>query len=308
MEAGLRVLHRLISIADEPTDDDDFRLRKRVSVVAGYVIGLGALMLPGMSQGLALGWAMALTMAPVCALNLVILARTKRFERYAVVLILVLTLFPAFVDLALGGMVASSGGYVFAFAAPLFAILALGPGRAVAWLLLYLVVLLGLILVDPIISRAIDLQPYPLRLIFFASNFSVPLIIIFFLLRYSDLRRREAQALADDLLTNAIPSSIAARLKRGELRIAEVYPETTVLFADLVAVGAQHLEATLRRVRHRGRGLEVALGEMLEQLQRRRARAVGRARVLRENRSGGQQRRHQQEPHAAARSAPSPAS
>jgi len=234
MEAGLRVLHRLISIADEPTDDDDFRLRKRVSVVAGYVIGLGALMLPGMSQGLALGWAMALTMAPVCALNLVILARTKRFERYAVVLILVLTLFPAFVDLALGGMVASSGGYVFAFAAPLFAILALGPGRAVAWLLLYLVVLLGLILVDPIISRAIDLQPYPLRLIFFASNFSVPLIIIFFLLRYSDLRRREAQALADDLLTNAIPSSIAARLKRGELRIAEVYPETTVLFADLV--------------------------------------------------------------------------
>ena len=80
------------------------------------------------------------------------------------------------------------------------------------------------------------------------------------------------------------------------------------LFADLVAVGAQHLEATLRRVRHRGRGLEVALGEMLEQLQRRRARAVGRARVLRENRSGGQQRRHQQEPHAAARSAPSPAS
>lgn len=29
---------RLIGIADEPTDDDDLRLRKRVGVVAGYAI------------------------------------------------------------------------------------------------------------------------------------------------------------------------------------------------------------------------------------------------------------------------------
>jgi class 3 adenylate cyclase len=59
-------------------------------------------------------------------------------------------------------------------------------------------------------------------------------VIIFFLLRYSEIRRRAAQALADDLLSNAIPISIAARLKRGERRIAEAYPETTVLFSDLV--------------------------------------------------------------------------
>ena len=85
------LLHRFISIGDEPTDDDDLRLRKRIGVVAGYVIGLGALMLPGMSQGLPLGWVMALTMAPVCMVNLVMLAKTKRFDRYAVVLILVIT-------------------------------------------------------------------------------------------------------------------------------------------------------------------------------------------------------------------------
>lgn len=30
---------------------------------------------------------------------------------------------------------------------------------------------------------------------------------------------------------NAIPAAIATRLKRGEERIAETYPETTVLFA-----------------------------------------------------------------------------
>jgi guanylate cyclase len=234
MEAGLRTLYRLISIADEPTDDDDLRLRKRVGVVAGYILVTAAFVLPAMSQGLAIGWIAGLSMGPVSAINLAILARTRRFDRYMVVLIVAVTVFPAMVDLALGGMAGSSGGYGFAFLGPLFAILALGPRRATGWFILYLVVLLALILVDPIVSRAIAPQPYPLRLIFWASNFSVPFASIFFMVRYTELKRREAQALADDLLTNAIPISIAARLKRGERRIAEVHPETTVLFADLV--------------------------------------------------------------------------
>ena len=50
---------------------------------------------------------------------------------------------------------------------------------------------------------------------------------------YTDLRRRTAEARSEELLTNAIPASIATRLKRGEDRIAESYPDTTVLFADL---------------------------------------------------------------------------
>jgi adenylate cyclase len=57
---------------------------------------------------------------------------------------------------------------------------------------------------------------------------------VFLLLRYTDIRRRRAEARVDELLTNAIPGTIAARLKRGERRIAEAYTETTVLFADLV--------------------------------------------------------------------------
>ncbi len=228
-----RFINRLLSVADEPADDDDLRLRKHVGVAAGLVIGIGALQLPLMAQGLPVSWAVALTMAPISLANVALLASTKRFDRYVVVLILMVTVFPAFVTVALGGMVGSSGGYIFAFVAPLFAILALGRRRATVWLLVYLAVLLVLILLDPIISRAIPLQPYGLRLIFWASNLSAPLLIIFFLLRYSERRRREAQARADELLTNAIPLSIATRLKRGEERIADAYPETTVLFADL---------------------------------------------------------------------------
>jgi adenylate cyclase len=50
----------------------------------------------------------------------------------------------------------------------------------------------------------------------------------------TDMRRLAAEARVDELLTNAIPSVIAKRLRHGERRIADAYPATTVLFADLV--------------------------------------------------------------------------
>jgi adenylate cyclase len=227
------LLHRLIGFADNPTDDDDVHLRKRVGVVAGYVNILAALQLPVLAQGLPLSWAVAVTMPLVSVVNLVVLARTRRFDRYVVVLILSVMLFAAFVEVALGGLAGASAAYVFAFLGPVYAILALGPRRATAWFIFFLVVLIGLILIDPLVSSRIEPQPYPLRLIWYVANLGVPLGITFVMLRYTDLRRREAQAQAEDLLTNAIPTSIASRLKRGERRIAETYPATTILFADL---------------------------------------------------------------------------
>lgn len=227
------IRQRLIGLADEPTDDDDVRLRKRVGVVAGYINALAAVQLPVLAQGLPLSWAVAVTMPLVSAVNLLVLARTRRFGRYVVVLILSVMLFAAFVEVALGGLAGSSAAYVFAFLGPVYAILALGPRRATAWFIFFLVILVGLILIDPLVSNRIEPQPYPLRLIWYLANLGVPLGITFLMLRYTDLRRRTAEARSEELLTNAIPASIATRLKHGEQRIAESYPETTVLFADL---------------------------------------------------------------------------
>ena len=223
----------MVGLADEPTDDDDVRLRKRVGVVAGYINALAAVQLPVLAQGLPLSWAVAVTMPLVSAVNLLVLARTRRFGRYVVVLILSVMLFAAFVEVALGGLAGSSAAYVFAFLGPVYAILALGPRRATAWFIFFLVILVGLILIDPFVSNRIEPQPYPLRLIWYLANLGVPLGITFLMLRYTDLRRRTAEARSEELLTNAIPASIATRLKHGEQRIAESYPETTVLFADL---------------------------------------------------------------------------
>ena len=227
------LLDRVAGIADEPTDDDDLRTRKRILVIAGCILVIGPIQLPVLAQGHPLSWFVAATMPAVGAVNLLVLARTRRFRRYVNVLILTVLLFPAVIEVTLGGLAGASAALVFAFLGPVFALLGLGPRSATAWFVAFLAVVFGVILLDPLISRQITPLPYPLRLVWYAANLTVPLGITFALLRYNDLRRRLAEARSQELLMNAIPPAIAMRLQRGEERIAESYLDTTVLFADL---------------------------------------------------------------------------
>jgi adenylate cyclase len=235
VKAGLGALvHRFISIADEPTDDDDIRLRKRVGVLAGYLTVVAPLGMPAIGQGSLLSFVAGFGMSGMSAVNLVVLARSRRFDRYVAVLLAAGALFTLSTNLLFGGLAASGAGMVWAFLVPVYALLALGPRRATGWFVVYLVFLLVALAFDPLVSTAVTPPPYAVQLISFAQSLGVPLAITFFLLRYTDLRRRKAEARSEELLFNAIPMSIAARLKHGDERIADAYPNTTVLFADLV--------------------------------------------------------------------------
>jgi adenylate cyclase len=225
---------RLISIADLPGDDDDTRLRKRVGVLAGYItivapVGVG---FAGTPTPL-VGWAFALSLSVWAVGNLVVLARTKRFEHYAAALLAAGLPFTLAASVIAGGVTHSSGGLVWAFLVPAYALLALGPRRATPWFLAFLATLLIAVAIDPVVVGLFPPQPYATQLIFYVQAIGVPLTVTFLLLRYVDLRRREAEARSEELLTNAIPASIANRLRHGEQRIAEAYPATTVVFADI---------------------------------------------------------------------------
>jgi guanylate cyclase len=227
------LVHRLLAIADDPDDDDDRRLRKRMGVVGGYATILAPLGAPFLAGGhpLALVLAPAFSLATIA--NLVVLARTHRFERYVGVLLGTGVAFTLLINVAIGGL-GNGAGVVWMFLAPVYAILALGPRRAVPWFGAFLAGLLVSVAIDPWVRRAFPALPYPVQLVSFIQNIGVPLGLTFVLFYYTDVRRRAAEARSDELLTNAIPESIARRLKRGEQRIAESYPETTVLFADIV--------------------------------------------------------------------------
>lgn len=201
-------------------------------MVVGYLTLVAPLGVPIFGGGSLVSYAMGLGLPLLSAGNLLLLARTRRFARYVTVMLVSGVLFTLTADILIGGMEAGAG-VIWAFLAPVYALLALGPRRATGWFFVYLAVLLAAILLDPWITSQVSAPPYAVRLVSFAQNLAVPLGITFFLLRYTDLRRRAAEARSEELLTNAIPKSIAGRLKHGDERIADAYPETTVLFADL---------------------------------------------------------------------------
>lgn len=226
---------RLIAIADVAADDDDARLRKRAGVAAGYATIIAPLGLPVVVRGEPIGWVLALALSASSVANLAILARTRRFDRYLYFLIGCGPVFVTAANVLAGGITSSSGTLVWAFLTPAYALLALGPRRATPWFAAFVATLVVAVAIDPIVRASFAAPPYAVQLFFYAQNIGVPLTITFLLLRYTDIRRRDAEARSEELLTNAIPTSIATRLKRGETRIAELYPDTTLMFTDIVA-------------------------------------------------------------------------
>jgi adenylate cyclase len=223
---------RLLSIGDLPGDNDDIQLRKRVGVAAGFITIVAPLSLPFEAPA-AVGWVLALGLSAYSAANLAVLARTKRFERYVFALIASGPVFVFCTNAVAGGVTSSGAASVWTFLTPAYGILALGPRRATPWLLIFLIALVVNVVFDPVIRTWFGPPPYVVQLVYFAQNVGIPLTITFLLLRYTDIRRRAAEARSDELLANAIPASIADRLRHGESRIAETYPETTVVFADV---------------------------------------------------------------------------
>jgi adenylate cyclase len=228
-----RIVGRLLGMADAPADDDDLRLRKRIGVAAGLLTIVAPLSLPFQAQAHPASFVLAAALALFSLANLTVLAVTRRFERYLVALIAFGTLWVPFANAVGGGITGASAGLVWAFLVPAYAILALGPRRAVGWFIAFLVSLGVMGATDGWARDTFGPAPYPMVVLGWVMNVALPLSIVFLVLRYSDIRRRAAEARADALLLNAIPAPIATRLKRGEDRIAEEYPETTVLFADI---------------------------------------------------------------------------
>lgn len=231
-------LTRAVSLADDPGDSDDLRLRKRVGIAIGYIaVATSAMRVIGLAvvgENSPAVWAVSLVFTIVMGSNLIFVARTRQFAAYVVVLVVVSLPVGIIGSLGMGGLGASSGSIGWLMVLPIVALLLLGPDRAVPVFVLYVVAILVVLTLDPLVASTASLPPYPIRLALYGFNLLGVGLIVFLVLRATDIRRRAAEARSEELLTNAIPAAIATRLRHGEQRIAEVYPATTVLFADLV--------------------------------------------------------------------------
>jgi guanylate cyclase len=193
------------------------------------------------------------------AVGLYTFARTRRyllFRRSQLAMSLAL---PFALQWSLGGFANSSGVALWAFTAPLGALLFVGARRAIPWFGAFVGLVAFSALIDPVISSDAPSIPYGVIVAFFALNIVGVATTAYALLQYflrtrdralADLAREHAaleaeQEKSERLLLNVLPASVAARLKEQDGIIADDCSGVTVLFADIVGFTplAQRLSA-----------------------------------------------------------------
>ena len=228
-------LRRVLEIGCLPTDSDQERVAKEVFVV----VGLGAA-LAGVVWGVmyaALGRPQSGLIPLVISIVVVAIfarfVKTKRLGRLPVPFLAAGILLPLLLQLSLGGYVHGSAVVMWAFMAPLFALL-LRPARETAvWFAAFMGDLVLAALLDAWVAVKVQPLPSVASLALFVLNVAGIGSLTFVALSYFRAQRDAAERRSEALLLNVLPEQIAVRLKRGEEPIADQHEDITVLFADL---------------------------------------------------------------------------
>jgi guanylate cyclase len=249
-EGLTRVFDRLVQIGVRCDDPDDVRARKATltlwTVLIGGVSGIWSLVY--LALGIPLAGAIPLAYLFVTFVTFVHFVRTKRERFLQTSQLCLLLVLPFLMQLTLGGFHTSSGVMLWAFVAPLGALMFRGPLPSIPWFVAYLVLVVASALVDAsVVSQGLHV-PTGAIVSFFVINFGGVSLIAYLLLGYFVRERDEVKEALDEehrlllveqersegLLLNVLPEAIAARLKGGEAVIADTISEVTVLFADVV--------------------------------------------------------------------------
>jgi adenylate cyclase len=225
-----------------PTDSRDEALRKETLVLSAGVITLLSVVWVGTYSALGLYLSAAIPFAyqVVSIFNLAALARTKRYRFFRTCELALSLILPFALQLTLGGFVASSGVVLWAFTAPLGALLFSGRGAAARWFATFVAVVAFSAVLDPFLANKTAEIPHWIRISFFALNVLGVTGTCYLLLHYFVRERdRAAEMVAAErerserLLLNILPEHIAERLKAGESPIADGSGDVGVLFADI---------------------------------------------------------------------------
>ena len=230
------VLSRIKSIGQSPTDDQRTRLRKQAIVVTAVVIT--ALATIWTVFYLAIGRPLSAVMPLVYQLGtlagLVWFSRSKDLRHFGIIAVSLLLVCPTLLQWSLGGFENGSAVMIWAFGAPMAAMVVLDAKAA--WLTYGAFAALVIIsaVADPMLAAGANPVPEGLRTAFFALDilgvsFATFLVLISFVRALDQERDR-----SDQLLANVFPAQIAQRLRRGEHTIADRMDGVTILFADIV--------------------------------------------------------------------------
>jgi guanylate cyclase len=228
------VLAGVQRIGADPDDDQESRARKSL------LVGVSVLILPiSLVWGtlyLALGspgGLIAYVYFAVSLAGLLIFARTRdtafllRVEQLAILLAPTLSMIPV------GGFTGTGAVGIWGVMAPMGALVFRDVRSGIRWFIAFMVVFL--------VSGTIGELWHPLAPLpgwftttMLALNVTVAGSVVFMLLALFAQQRRDAQEVADSLLVNVLPRSIAERLKTEPQTIADSFSSASILFADVV--------------------------------------------------------------------------
>lgn len=244
-----RLVDRAAGIGVAPDDPPDVRIRKGTLALAAISITIlaTAWTLMYLLLGRPLSAAIPLSYQVASIISLAWFARTRRYDTFRITQIVLMLLLPVLLQWSLGGFENGSAVMLWAFVAPVGALVFGGPRTAIVVFAAFagLTILSGLI--DPWLAAGIEPLPEPVIRTMFVLDVLAVAFVTFLVLIYFVNERARAQAALDQahqelqveqdrsegLLRNMLPASVATRLKSGE-RVADAYAEATVLFVDLV--------------------------------------------------------------------------
>jgi guanylate cyclase len=240
MRAVVAWIERLLVAGARPDDSYEERLRKASLVLGAGLITILACAWTGtyFALGLPRSAAIPLTYQLATVVTIVAFLRTDRFRVLSVVHLVLMLFLPFLLQWSLGGFVESSAVSLWAFVAPLCAMMFLGGRAAIPWFGAFAALIVVSALIDGSLTRETDAIPGDLALAFFVLNVLGVSTTTFVLLQYFFRELARERGRSERLLLNTLPRPVAERLKADEGTIADHADDVTVLFADLVGFTA----------------------------------------------------------------------
>lgn len=231
----------LAALGVSENDSDEERISKGTFVVFGVAASVAgaawtALYLVLGGRPLAALIPSGFTVITIAMLGLY--AKTRRIGPMLDVQMFLMLLLPALLQLSLGGFVKGSAVVVWAFAAPLLALVYHRPGGAVPWFGGFIGIVVLCVALDAVASAYAPSLPAETRNALFAFNIAGIASLTFVTVAFFRRERDLAAERSERLLLNVLPAEIAARLKRGQ-DTTDSFDEITVLFADMTGFTAR---------------------------------------------------------------------
>jgi adenylate cyclase len=240
-----QALRRVAGLGIDASDSDETRVAKGTFAIFGIAAGLAGVawaLLYLALGGRPLAASIPIGFALITVVVLIYHARTRRIRLLPELQMSLMLLLPTLLQLSLGGFVKGSAVVVWAFAAPMLALLYHRPRGAAPWFGGFGAVVVVCVLVDGYASSLAPELPERTRIGLFALNIIGIASLSFVTLAYFRRERDDAADRSERLLLNVLPREIATRLKRGENPIVDSLEEITVLFADMTGFTGRSID------------------------------------------------------------------